>query len=79
MNWVMTISIVTASVERSFSALERIKSHLQSSQSEERLLTLYLISIEMHFLKELMGDREKFYGMVIEEFSKKTKRVEFLF
>ena len=79
MNLVMTIPITTASVERSFSALKRIKSYLRSSQSEERLSNLSLISIERHFLKDLMADREKFYGLVIEEFCKKTRRVEFLF
>ena len=79
MNLVMTIPITTASVERSFSALKRIKSYLRSSQSEERLSNLSLISIERHLLKDLMADREKFYGFVIEEFCKKTRRVEFLF
>ena len=79
MNLVMTIPIATASVERSFSGLKRIKSYLRSSQSEERLSNLSLISIERHILIKLMGHREKFYGMVIEEFCKKTRRVEFLF
>ena len=76
MNLILIIPIAKASVERSFSALKRIKNYLRSSQSEERISNLTLISIrKKKNLKKLIGNQENFYNMVIEEFCNKTRRV----
>jgi hypothetical protein len=42
----LTIGCSSASCERSFSALKRVKSYLRSTMSEERLMGLSLMSIE---------------------------------
>uniref|UniRef100_A0A1X7ST17 HAT C-terminal dimerisation domain-containing protein n=1 Tax=Amphimedon queenslandica TaxID=400682 RepID=A0A1X7ST17_AMPQE len=42
----MTIGITTASAERSFSSLRRLKSYLRSTMSQERLNHLSLLHIE---------------------------------
>ena len=43
---VLTIVVSTASCERSFSALKRIKTYLRSTMSEQRLNDIALLSIE---------------------------------
>jgi len=63
---ILTIPSITASVERSFSALKRIKSYQRSTQGQERLSSLSLISIE----KELLHKEKKhleFYDKVIND------------
>ena len=42
----LTIVVSTASCERSFSALKRIKSHLRTTMTDERLANLATLSIE---------------------------------
>ena len=42
----MTIDVLTAECERSFSALKRIKTHLRTTMHEERLTDLAVLSIE---------------------------------
>ena len=78
-NLILTIPITTSSVERSFSALKRIKTYLRSSQKEQRLSNLSLISIEKTFLKQMMENRELFYNSVIDKFCQKTRRIDFIF
>lgn len=50
---VLTIPSTSASAERSFSALKRIKSLQRSTQGQERLSSLALMSIEKKKLKEI--------------------------
>ena len=49
MQIVLTMSVRTASYERSFSSLKRIKTYLQSSMGEERLTSLAVLAIERDF------------------------------
>ncbi|KAJ4449323.1 hypothetical protein ANN_00721 [Periplaneta americana] len=74
---VLTIPSTSASTERSFSALMRIKSFQRSTQGQERLSSLALMSIEKK-LKEIRKS-PTFHSDVIEEFSKKERRMEFTF
>lgn len=75
---VLTIPSTSASAERSFSALKRIKSLQRSTQGQERLSSLALMSIEKKKLKEIRKS-PTFHSDVIEEFSKKERRMEFTF
>jgi hypothetical protein len=74
-NLILTIPATSASVERSFSALKRIKTYLRSSQSQNRLSGLALMSIERRLLKSMM-QRVTFYDSVIEVFDRKGRRID---
>ncbi|KAJ4432967.1 hypothetical protein ANN_15224 [Periplaneta americana] len=50
---IVTIPATSASVERTFSALKRIKSYCRSTHTQERLSGLALMSIEKSFLQKL--------------------------
>jgi len=65
---VLTTPYSTASVERSFSALKRVKTYLINTQGQKRLSNLSLISIEKSLLKSMMSNSEAFYNSVIELF-----------
>jgi hypothetical protein len=56
----VTVPSTTASVERSFSALKRIKTYQRSTQNEERLSGLAILSIEKEVLYQL-----KKYGYIL--------------
>ncbi|KAL4130820.1 hypothetical protein QTP88_008201 [Uroleucon formosanum] len=95
---ILTIPSTTASVERSFSALKRIKSYQRSTQGQERLSSLSLISIEKELLHKEKNhpqfyDKKRLNGLamlniyreveitvdeVIEELTKKSRRLEFI-
>lgn len=75
---ILTIPASTSSVERSFSALKRLKTYSRNQMQEERLSELALISIEKDFLKSLRH-RENFYDKVIEIFTNKTRRIELIY
>ena len=53
----MTIAISTASCERSFSSLKRIKSYLRSTMSEQRLTDLAVISIKRELSSSISLDK----------------------
>lgn len=63
---VLTIPATTASVERSFSALKRIKTYSRNRIDQERLFSLAVISIEAERLLKLKakGQQEDFYNKV---------------
>ena len=63
----LTIVVSTASCERSFSALKRIKTYLRSVMTEQRLVDLAVLSIERDLSKQLSLDQ------VIDEFAGKDK------
>ena len=63
----MTIAVSTASCERSFSAMKRIKTYLRSTMGDQRLSDLGILSIERHLSKQVLFDR------VLEQFVNKDK------
>ena len=74
----LTIPYSTASVERSYSALKRIKTYLRNPQGQNRLSNLSLMSIEKSLLKRLMST-SVFYDDVTTHFCGKRRRAELLF
>ncbi|KAL2080663.1 hypothetical protein ACEWY4_024456 [Coilia grayii] len=75
----LTLPATTASVERSFSALKRIKTYSRNRTGEERLSSLALISIESAHLMSLKKDHKTFYNDVIKKFVEKDRRMDFIF
>lgn len=65
---ILTIPSTSASVERSFSCLKRIKTYLRNSMTKERLSCLGRISIEKELLSELQATRP-FYEDIINKFA----------
>ena len=51
----LTICVTTAQCQRSFSSLKRIKTYLRSTMSEQRLLDLAVLSIELKISKSITG------------------------
>ena len=64
----LTIPAASASAERSFSALKRIKSHLRTSMTDERLSNITLLSVHNARAKTLDEDR------IIDSFASLAKR-----
>ncbi|KAJ9601818.1 hypothetical protein L9F63_000046, partial [Diploptera punctata] len=59
----LTIPATSASVERSFSTLKRIKNYVRNSQGQERLTNLAVLSIERGLLKQLKQE-STFYDLL---------------
>ncbi|CAH1110586.1 unnamed protein product [Psylliodes chrysocephalus] len=72
-NLFLTIPATSASVERSFSAMKRIKTCQRNTQLQDRMSSLSLISIEKRFLNGLMA-KPSFYDSVINIFANKENR-----
>lgn len=70
---ILTIPFSTASVERSFSALKRIKSYSRNTTSQDRLSNLGLITIEKDVLSYLQS-KPDFYENIINDFVKNAER-----
>ena len=66
---ILTIAVSTASCERSFLSLKRIKTWLHTTMTEQRLVDLAVISIERHLSTELSLDQ-----VIIEFAGKDTNR-----
>ena len=64
---ILSIPNITSSVERSFSALKRILSFCRSTQGQDRLGALAIISIEKEILHKLRLN-DSFYDRVLEKF-----------
>lgn len=77
-NLISTIPAITASVEQSFSALRRIKTCLYSTQGQDRLSQLSLLSIEKALLAE-MKKTPNFHDLIIAKFTSINRRAEFHF
>lgn len=76
---VCTIPFSTASVERSFSALKRIKNYSRNSMHQDRLSNLSIISIEKELLSYLQS-KPTFYEDVINDFVKNCdRRMDFVY
>jgi hypothetical protein len=68
----LTILVIVAFAERSFSRLKLIKSHLRSTMSQKRLNRLVILSIEKKMLENLE------YKNLIKNFaSQKVRRINF--
>ena len=76
---ILTMPYSTASMERSFSALIRVKTYLRNTQGQKRLSNLSLMSIEKPLLKSMMSYSEAFYNSVIEHFCEQKRRAEFIY
>ena len=76
---VHTVPATTSSVERSFSALKRIKTYNRNQTEEKRLSSLAIIAIEKEQLQKLRQNKEDFYNNVIDIFVQKNKRMDFIF
>ena len=74
----MTIPATSVHVERSFSALKRVKSFSRNRTSSERLSDLGIIAIEKERLGNLQR-RPDFYDLVTDEFLKKDRRMDFIY
>lgn len=75
---IATIPTTTATAERTFSALRRIKTYCRSTQGQERLTSLAVLSIETALLDDLKI-RLTFYDEVIQKFLQKNRRADFIF
>lgn len=70
----LTIPATSASTERSFSALKRIKNFVRNSTGQERLSSLALLSIEKEIVQDI-SQQQIFYDDVIDEFAKRSRRI----
>jgi hypothetical protein len=72
----LTIPATSASAERSFSALKRIKSYARNTTAQDRLNGLSIISIEKQMFRDLKKE-PGFYDSVIDIFAgKKERRID---
>ena len=75
---VLTIPLTSASSERSFSTLNRIRSYLRCTMAQDRLSSLARISIEKQLLNELDSKKE-LHDKILQEFAIKPRRLDFMF
>ena len=73
-----TMAISSASVERTFSCLHRVKTYLRSKMSQERVGSLCRNSIHKDILNEL-EDQQQRHPLIIEKFAEKPRRLNFLY
>ena len=74
----LTIPVPSVSSERSFSALDRIKSFLRSTMAQENLSSLARISIEKQLLDDLEA-KQQLHDKILQEFALKPRRLEFIY
>ena len=70
------IAVSSASAERSFSCLGRVKSYLRSKMNDDRLGCLCRISIHKDILHE-KEDKKQLYELVLEKFVQKPRHLNF--
>lgn len=70
---ILTLPSTTATVERSFSILRRVKNYMRSTMGEERLFYLMLMAVEGEFLNNMMK-RSSFYDELIDDYSNSANR-----
>ncbi|CAH0551331.1 unnamed protein product [Brassicogethes aeneus] len=68
----ITIPCTTATVERSFSTLRRVKTWLRSTMGEERLTGLCLMSVHRDLIK---SNREQFENKVLNNFAANPRKL----
>ena len=72
------LSVTSASVERSFSCLKRVKTYLRDTMGQGRLSSLRRISIHKDIIKE-KGDANVLHEEVVQKFVEKPRRLAFLY
>ena len=72
------ISISSASVERSFPCLKRVKTYLRNKMGQERLGCLWKTSLLKDVIKEV-EDENILHDRIVQKFMEKPRRVNFLF
>lgn len=72
-----TVPSTTASIERTCSALKRIKTFQRNATGRQRLSCLALMSIEKRMLHQLKKS-DSFFEKVIDEFTKKDWRMNYV-
>jgi hypothetical protein len=73
---IVTVPMITTETERTFSTLNRIKTFLRNSMSQDRLTALAVLSIESEFVKTIPSFNEK----VMDNFANKTNhRMDLLY
>ena len=70
------IAVSSASAERSFSCLGRVKSYLRGKMNDNRLGCLCRISIQKDILQE-KEDKKQLFELVLERFVQKSRRLNF--
>lgn len=76
---ILSLPPTSASVERSFSTLKRIKSYSRNKTSQARLNNLGILAIERSLVKELMKSDE-FYSKIMDDFATaKTRRIDLIY
>ena len=73
----VTIPVSTASVERTFSVLKRIKTYSRNTTGQTRLSALASMAIERDLLLELKH-KDKLYNRVIKLFLRKERRMDLI-
>ena len=66
---VLTLAVTTASCERSFSSLKRIKTYLRSSMGEQRLTSLSILAVERDLSSKIDMD------IVVNKFAASNRRI----
>ena len=68
--------MTTSEAERCFSTLNRIKTFLRNSMTEDRLTSLSMLSIEKKFISEI----DNFNDKVITKFAnRKERRIDLIY
>lgn len=76
---IVTIPVTSASVERSFSGLKRIKTYIRNTIGQDRLSNMSIVSINKDLLVELKNS-EVFYEQIIDYFAdKKNRRIPLIY
>ncbi|XP_077412732.1 zinc finger MYM-type protein 1 [Vanacampus margaritifer] len=74
----LTLPSAAAWGEKTFSGLKRIKSYQRNATGQHRSSGLAVMSIERRMLQKIKSD-ESFYDKVSVEFTKKARRMEFVY
>ena len=73
-----TMAISSASVERTFSSLNRVKTYLRSKMGQEWLGSLCRISTHKDVLNKL-EDQHQLHSFIVEKVAEKPRRLDFLY
>jgi hypothetical protein len=76
---IVSLPPTSASIERSFSALKRVKSYSRNTMSQSRLNNLSVLAIERGLVKELIKD-ENFYTKILDDFeTTKSRKIDLIY